>query len=475
MTTTPLGSSRNSAPFAAFDGQLSKTGAKPEWPCLCTTSDVRPLVIIGNPNTVFIRRMAAHWHRRGINVAIVTANQWKGRSHNEDGVPVYAAEGAIEPQSRALLDLLLPVMDSLERELHAAQPERVAAALRSWGNGAPPPSLLAPLIEGLAIAETVNRLDPAAVFGNEAFAYGVATALCRNTRRTMFVWGGDVMQFCETSETALRMMRSTLSSMHYVLAASEAVRTRVVSRLGVPDSRALLLSLGVDRSRFARASADRRAATLHAFGIPPGRQVVLNSRRLRAHWGGTVAVEAGLLMLAQCPNAHMVCLGGDATGIEVAEARARACASGLADRFTAIDGHLDEQGVADLMSAADVFLSLTQDDEPLSVSVLQGAAAGGAPVIGDQQTYREACAGGLRAALVPADSPEAIAGAVAALLRSPSRRADMAAGNHDYIARHHDIEPHMARLLSIILGTEQMAALRREPRVPAAPGCIGVH
>ncbi len=434
-------------------------------------SGMRPLVIIGNPNTVFIRRMAAHWFARGVNVVIATANQWTSGSCNEDGVPVYCAERAIEPQSRALLDVLVPTIDSLERELHAAQPQRVANALRSWGTGAPPPSLVPPLIDGLAIAETVNKLRPAAVFGNEAFAYGLATAMCTDTRRTMFVWGGDVMQFCETSETALRLMRSTLRAMHYIVAGSEPVRSRVVNRLGVSDDRALRFSLGVDRALFARANDRTRAATLQRYGIPATRQLVLNSRRLRAHWGGPVAVEAGLRVLARCPDTHLVCLGGDGTQAEVASARARAAACGVADRFTAIDGHLDEVSVADLMAAADVFLSLTQDDEPMSVSVLQGSAAGGAPVIGDQRTYREACGEGLHASLVPHDSPAAIADAVIHLLANRQHRDAMAAANRDYIERHHDLDHHMARLLRIVLGSELAASFQREPRARELQGC----
>lgn len=432
---------------------------------------MRPLVIIGNPNTVFIRRMAAHWFNRGVNVVIVTANVWTGGARNEDGVPVYAAERAIEPQSRALLDLLLPVVESLERELHAAQPERVADALRSWGNGAPPPSLLPPLIDGLAIADAVNRLNPAGVFGNEAFAYGLATAMCKDTRRTMFVWGGDVMQFCETSETALRLMRSTLSAMNYVVAGSEPVRSRVVNRLGVPDDRALRFSLGVDRTLFTRAGDRARAETLQRYDIPATRQLVLNSRRLRAHWGGPVAVEAGLQVLGRCPNAHLVCLGGEGTETEVASARALAATRGLAERFTAIDGHLDEARVADLMAAADVFLSLTQDDEPMSVSVLQGVAAGGAPVIGDQRTYREAGLDGLHASLVPHDSPAAIADAVVDLLGAQHRRDAIAARNRDYIEQHHDLEHHMARLLRIIIGTELASSFQLAPRIEEPQGC----
>src|SRR5689334_8932242 len=111
-----------------------------------------PLVIIGNPNTIFIRRMAGYWHDRGIPVAIATSNNWSGGPVNEDGVRVISAESVITPQTQTMLDMLIPVMGDLERELHAATQDRVSAALNTWGHDAQPPSLLPALVDGVAIA-----------------------------------------------------------------------------------------------------------------------------------------------------------------------------------------------------------------------------------------------------------------------------------------------------------------------------------
>lgn len=148
--------------------------------------------------------MARYWKQRGIEVAIVTAHHWDGPSVNADGVRVVAAEHGMAREVRSVLDLLLPVLARLESELHRVTAGRVATALASWGGGAQPPSLLPPLADGLAIAAAVTALNPIAVLGHEAFAYGMATALCTNVRCTLFAWGGT---FCNSVTRRIRRRR----------------------------------------------------------------------------------------------------------------------------------------------------------------------------------------------------------------------------------------------------------------------------
>ncbi len=403
--------------------------------------------------------MAGHFHSSGVDVAIVTANNWNGDPVTEDGVRVLTAESRITPQTQAMLDMLLPVMSGLERELHDARPDRLAAALRSWGPGTEPPSLLPPLVDGVAIADLVHGLNPVGVIGNEAFAYGVATALCRDVRRTLIAWGGDVMQFCNTSDSAERLMKMVLQRIQYVVVGSDPVRRRVIEQFGVDERRTVSLALGVDRRMFARASAGIRRAAFARYGIAHDARIVLNARRLRVYWGSEVAVEALIEVGRRHPDTYLICLGGLGTEAEAAAARRRARDAGLESRFLALDGDAPEESVAELMSIADVFLSLAKEDEPLSLSVAQGAAAGGVPVIGDQQTYRDAVTRGLNAVLVRADSPTEIAQAVSALLLDPERRSVMAAANRLYIRHEHDRDAHMTRLLRIAVGADAYAAL----------------
>lgn len=421
-----------------------------------------PLAIIGNPNTIFVRSMARHWHERGINTVIVTANHWSGPERNEDGVPVIAAERGMNPDVRAALGVVAPTFASLESELHQSRHQRVASALDSWEPGSQPPSLLPPLIDAIAIAEAVRRLAPVGVLGHEAFAYGLATALCTDVRRALFAWGADVLQFCKTSDTAAAMIRAVLNQVSYVLAGSPSIRQHVIDQFGVPASRAVEISLGVNRRRFAIGSEATVAAIARRYGIPPEAQVVMNVRRLRRHWGSEVAVDALIGLAVTRPNLHVIFLGGQGTEAAMAAARRRAEAAGIAGRFIGIDGDAPIDQVAELMSISDAFVSLTQGPEPLSLSVLQASACGSIGVVSDETTYRTALGDGLQAVLVNPASAADVATRVDRLLADRKARLRMRRLNERYIQDRHDEDAHQQRILRLVVGSAMASQLTKD-------------
>lgn len=418
-----------------------------------------PLALIGNPNSIFVRSMARHWHERGVKVVIVTAHHWTGPDFNEDGVRVIAAERGLHHDVRAALDVVVPLVTSLESELHRTRRDRVANALGSWEAGSEPPSLMPPIIDGVAIAAAVRRLEPVGVLGHEAFAYGIATALCTDVRRVLFAWGGDVLQFCNTSETAAAMMKSVLNQVTYVLAGSESVQRRVIDQFQVPASRAVQISLGVNRQQFSVPTADHASAIRRRYGIPVDAPVALNVRRFRSFWGSEVALDALLGLAATHSNLHVLFLGGAGTESAMTEARQRAAATGVGARFIGIDGDAPTELVADLMSISDVFLSLTQREEPLSLSVLQASACGSIGVVSDQATYRSALGDGLQAVLVDPASAIDVATHAERLLADRRSRLRMRSLNERYIHDHHDECAHMQRILRLIVGAEMAAQL----------------
>ncbi|MGE3492227.1 MAG: glycosyltransferase family 4 protein [Vicinamibacterales bacterium] len=422
-----------------------------------------PLALIGNPNSIFVRSMARHWHERGVKVVIVTANHWAGSDFNEDGVRVITAERGLNPEVHAALDVVVPLVTSLESELHRTRRDRVANALGSWEAGSEPPSLLPPIIDGIAIAAAVKRLQPVGVLGHEAFAYGIATALCTDVRRVLFAWGGDVLQFCNTSETAAAMMRSVLNQVTYVLAGSESVQRRVIDQFQVPASRAVQISLGVNRQQFRVPTADQALAIRRHYGIPIAAPVALNVRRLRSFWGSEVALDALLGLAATYSNLHVLFLGGAGTESAMAEARRRAATAGVGARFIGIDGDAPTEQVADLMSVSDVFVSLTQREEPLSLSVLQASACGSIGVVSDQATYRAALCEGWQGLLADPTSAIAVARQVESLLDNANARSRMRGLNERFIRDHHDEAVHMQRILRLVVGAEMAERL-----IPAA-------
>ncbi|MGE0864655.1 MAG: glycosyltransferase, partial [Vicinamibacterales bacterium] len=156
-------------------------------------------------------------------------------------------------------------------------------------------------------------------------------------------------------------------------------------------------------------------------------------------------------------------LGGAGTESAMAEARRRAATAGVGARFIGIDGDAPTEQVADLMSVSDVFVSLTQREEPLSLSVLQASACGSIGVVSDQATYRAALCEGWQGLLADPTSAIAVARQVESLLDNANARSRMRGLNERFIRDHHDEAVHMQRILRLVVGAEMAERL-----IPAA-------
>jgi glycosyltransferase involved in cell wall biosynthesis len=217
----------------------------------------------------------------------------------------------------------------------------------------------------------------------------------------------------------------------------------------------------VDRGLFHPTDTRDRARIRARHGIPAGAPVVMNLRRLLPHWNAATAWEAIARVLGARPDVHAVLLDGSDDRHMLERVERDAEAAGLRGRLTVQAGTASLDTVAELMSVADVSLSLVDSLEPLSWSVLQAAAAGSSLVIGDQPTYRDEEARGLSASFVPPCDAVQVARAVLDLLADPEARARARMANDRYIAQHHDQDREMVRLLRITAGEAAAAALLR--------------
>jgi glycosyltransferase involved in cell wall biosynthesis len=409
------------------------------------------LLVIGDPASVFIQTPVRYWRDRGVDVAILAA-RWDGPATVDGDLPVLVAE-AIAPASVArTAKALYPLIDAINTDSLRRDPGRVATALAAWRHTAVPPSLTAPLNDALLIAAAVDILTPDAVFGHEAFAHGLATAICGAPRRTLFAWGADVLQYAAMSDIAFVMVRQALHGVRYVLTNSAGMEDALHERFDLPRSSIAHISYGVDRRQFTRASGGRAAAIRAKHGIPANARIVMNLRRFLPHWGSQAAWESMATVAAASSDIHLVLLGGAGSAADLALVSHEAHDRGLSDRLTIMAGDIPLSTVAELMSVADVAVSLVASLEPVSWSVLQAAACGCALVLGDQRSYEDECGRGLAAVRVPVASASPAAVAIRELLDDRPRRTDMAAANDRFVRTHHDHDVHLTRLLKIVAG-----------------------
>ncbi len=409
-----------------------------------------PIVILGDPSTVFVQHPAKYWRRQGIETVIVSGRTTEPLARLEDGTPVIAAERRPTPLGDREWSILGPILGGVEDQLSTIEPERRRAVSNAWGPEKNVPSLAAAVRAGLVVSEVVRDLRPRAVLGQEAFWYGLATALSYGAPRTLVVWGGDVQLFAETSLLHHAMCRFALQSVESVAVCAAPIGTRVIEAFGVTEARVHPISFGVDTTLFAPRRGEARDRLRASLGLPQEALVITSVRRFDPLWGCQVVLEACLRAAEQSESAHFVFIGGAGNHERIEAARREVDGRGLASRFSYFEGNLQMAEFARLICATDVAISASGYTEPKSWSVLQAMAAGAAVVVGDQPAYREVAAAGADLALVDGSSPDAIADAVGALVRDVDRRQAMVSANINYIRDHEDERQQMARLLRIV-------------------------
>ena len=411
------------------------------------------VVVIGDPESVFVQTPVRFWRDLGVDAVILTA-RWHGPAVVNGDLPVVTAESLAPAWVTAAAHGLYPFAEAISASSLAQNPDRVRTALRSWAQSGVPPSLGPPVFDGLLIAAAADALQPACVFGHEAFAYGLATSMCAAPRKAVMAWGADVLHYAAMTDLSWAMVRQALHGVHYVLTNTATMEDALHERFALPRRRIARISYGVDRRSFRRAAGTHADQVRAKYGIAAHAPVVMNIRRFLPHWGSAVAWPAMVAFAQQRADAHLVLLGGPASDDGLDQAAADARALGLDHRVTMVRGTVSLDTVAELMSVADVSLSLVDTLEPVSWSVQQAVACGSAVIVADQASYGLECERGLAVDRVPPSNVAATVAAIAALLADSARSARMAAANDRYVTEHHDRDQQLTRLLRIVAGAE---------------------
>jgi phosphatidyl-myo-inositol dimannoside synthase len=208
-----------------------------------------------------------------------------------------------------------------------------------------------------------------------------------------------------------------------ITACSTDLASRAIA-LGAAPERLEVVPYGVDASRF-RPAADVRTATRAAAGFDSRAPIVFAAGRLVRKKGFEYLIDA--LRLVNAP-AQLVIAG---TGDLDAELRARAATAGVADRVRFL-GDVPQDTVASWFAAADVAVVPSVRDasgnvDGLPNTVLEALASGTPVVATPAGGIRSAIDDGRTGTLVAERDPLALAGAIAALLADPARRAAIGA------------------------------------------------
>lgn len=220
-----------------------------------------------------------------------------------------------------------------------------------------------------------------------------------------------------------RLYNSVMARGDRVIAISRFIAGVVRARHGVGQDRLRIIPRGVDERRFdpAAVAPDRIEALRVAWGVMPGRPVIMLPARVTRWKGQGVLVEA----VARLPGDAQVLLVGDA-GAKPAfqdELRARIGSLGLNGRVRLV-GHAADVPAA--LMLADVVVHASTDAEAFGRTVIEAQAMERCVIASDLGGPTETVEEGVTGWRVPPGDPVALAEAIGRVLAMPPAERDAA-------------------------------------------------
>ncbi len=229
---------------------------------------------------------------------------------------------------------------------------------------------------------------------------------------------------------SLRESRRLADKSAALVGVSEGVRQSLLAQ-GLPADKTLAIPNGVDLSRFAVAGGEREAG------------LVMSARFARQKDHGTL-VEAMELLALRGLNPRLQLAG---TGPQQSRIKAKAVRLGLGGQIVFLGHHADMPGL--LRSQSIYVLSTHYEGMPLAL--VEAMAAGCACVASDVIGVRGVIEEGVTGLLVPEGQPQALADAIARLLRDPPLAARLGAAARERALAEHGLALMRERYEALIM------------------------
>jgi len=303
-------------------------------------------------------------------------------------------------------------------------------------NGAVAPIALRPSAAWRTL-HALERLAPEVVHVHEPLVPMVGLAAALGTVAPLVVTFHAWSDSDRTYRLARTLGRGVLSRAAIAVAVSEAAADYHAGALGVEPWSLRVVANGVDVAPFraaAQALGEERAEG-------PPRLVFVG--RLEPRKGVLVLARAYLELLRTHPSVELTVIGDGPQGEEL-----RGLLAGVPAGQVRLAGRVEGVALAEALALGDVAVAPALGGESFGIVLLEAMAAGTAVVASDIPGYRSVIEDGRDGVLVPVGDHGRLAGALAALLDDPGRRAALVAAGAR-TAEAHDWSAVAARLREV--------------------------
>lgn len=248
--------------------------------------------------------------------------------------------------------------------------------------------------------------------------YLAAALRCRRlngTKVAVITHGLDVLSYDTAGGLRRRMLRRNVPRADLVIANSQFTNQHL-KRLGVPESRRVVLTPGADLPQLGLTKAEARKL----LNLPADAQVLLTVGRLVKRKGHLLAIDAFASLAQKYGSAHYVVVG---RGAEEGNIRARIAKHKLAQRIHLLN---NVENISVAYTAADLFVFPSYegnrgDVEGFGMSSVE-AQAHGLPVIASNTGgIPETINPGITGELVEPGEADEVAKAIESFLKDPQR------------------------------------------------------
>jgi len=281
---------------------------------------------------------------------------------------------------------------------------------------------------------TTGKLDPLTLLRLAARLRRERVDVLHTHLSTASLLGGLAARLAGVPAVATVHGLNTRTSFLYasrIIAVSNAVRQHLVGQR-IPESRIQVVYNGIELSRYLHPPDPRRVRA--ELGVPPDDFLIGAAGRLGPEKGHSYLIEATALLVARESLPVRLLIAGEGRNRSTLEETARRC--GIADRVI-LPGF--QRDVMPYQAALDVFC-LPSLKEGLSLSALEAMALGKPVIASRVGGTPEVVVEGETGLLVEPANPEALAGALATLLRDPDRARRMGEAGRARVERLFDLE-----------------------------------
>ncbi|PMN67372.1 glycosyltransferase [Enterovibrio norvegicus] len=350
------------------------------------------IAILGNANSIHIKRWAEGLHSRGIEIHLLTCNQ------------------SIEQYSPGI-------------HLHKLTPSV------PYGY----------ILAVVSLRKLLKRIEPDVLHAHYVSGYGTLAALSGYNNLMMSAWGADVYDFPTKSKAHHWLVKRNLQKAKAIGSTSHCMH-KVIKDIEGFLPPIYVTPFGVDTNLFCPSEKDVDS---------PNKKVSIGTvKLLHKKYGIDTLIKAFALAANRCNNTEVE-LTIVGSGPEEENLKALSRDLGISN-LVQFKGYVENSLVPQILNEFDIYVALSRfDSESFGVAAIEANACSLPVIVSDVSGFKEVVVDGHTGLVVERDNPEDAANAICKLIENECLRAKMGNAGRKHVINDYSWEVSLSKMISV--------------------------